>query len=88
MELGSVYLKKNGFMGMITQHSWMFLSSYKRLRKRVINNCTIYNMVHLGPHAFEEIAGEVVQSVSFLFRNVNILDYKGDLYKTCRLGKS
>ena len=77
MELGSVYLKKNGFMGMITQHSWMFLSSYKRLRKRVINNCTIYNMVHLGPHAFEEIAGEVVQSVSFLFRNINILDYKG-----------
>jgi hypothetical protein len=30
MELDGVYLKENGFMGMINQHSWMFLSSYEK----------------------------------------------------------
>jgi hypothetical protein len=57
-----------GFMGMINQHSWMFLSSYEKLRKEVLNNFTIENMVHLGPRLFKELSGEVVQSVAFVLK--------------------
>lgn len=56
----------HGFMAMINQHSWMFLSSYEKLRVKIIENERIDTMVHLGPRAFEEIGGEVVQSVAFV----------------------
>lgn len=58
--------KQNGFMAMINQHSWMFLSSYEKLREKIIKNHKIDTMVHLGSRAFEEIGGEVVQSVAFV----------------------
>ena len=58
--------KDHGFMAMINQHSWMFLSSYEKLREKIINEHKIDTMVHLGPRAFEEIGGEVVQSVAFV----------------------
>ncbi|MDU2469417.1 BREX-1 system adenine-specific DNA-methyltransferase PglX [Clostridium perfringens] len=70
-------LKYNGLYSMINQHSWMFLSSYENLRKDLINNSLIINMIHLGTRAFEEIGGEVVQSTSFVIRKFDDLDYKG-----------
>jgi len=58
--------KSHGFMSMINQHSWMFLSSYEKLRIKIIEKQRIDTMVHLGARAFEEIGGEVVQSVAFV----------------------
>lgn len=58
--------KTHGFMSMINQHSWMFLSSYEKLRIKIIEKQRIDTMVHLGARAFEEIGGEVVQSVAFV----------------------
>ena len=57
---------KEGFIGMINQHSWMFLSSYEKLRDYILTNCGIVNMLHLGPRTFEELSGEVVQSTAFV----------------------
>lgn len=69
-------LKKNGYQAMITQHSWMFLSSYEKLRVK-LQQKTIINMAHLGARAFEEIGGEVVQTTSFIIWK-NLVDmYKG-----------
>ncbi|SDC56450.1 BREX-1 system adenine-specific DNA-methyltransferase PglX [Geotoga petraea] len=69
------FLKPNGFNAMITMQSWMFLSSFEKLRGYLLNNFTIINMNHLGPRAFKEISGEVVQAVSFSQRNIKTLDY-------------
>lgn len=65
----------NRYQAMITQHSWMFLSDYKKLREQLINR-NIINMAHLGARAFEEIGGEVVQTTSFVFRKSVIGRYK------------
>lgn len=73
--------KRNGYQAMITQHAWMFLSSYEKLRMQ-LRTSDIVNMAHLGPRAFEEIGGEVVQTTSFVFRKSHITDYKGEY---CRL---
>ena len=72
---------KNRYQAMITQHAWMFLSSFEKLRAKLLLKDTI-NMAHLGPRAFEEIGGEVVQTTSFVLRNSHITDYKGTY---CRL---
>lgn len=71
------YLKENGFYSAINQHSWMFLSSFEKLREKVINNKFIDTMLHLGPRAFEEIGGEVVQSTAFVLRYSKLKDLKG-----------
>lgn len=71
----------NGLYGMITQQSWMFLSRFEKLRKKMLQKTTV-NMAHLGARAFEEIGGEVVQTMSFVMLNRNLKNYKG-VY--CRL---
>lgn len=69
-------LKKNGYQAMITQHGWMFLSSFEKLREK-LQQRTIVNMAHLGARAFEEIGGEVVQTTSFVILKSKIEKYKG-----------
>ena len=69
-------LKKNGYQAMITQHAWMFLSSFEKLRMK-LQQKTIINMAHLGARAFEEIGGEVVQTTSFIIQNNFIINYIG-----------
>lgn len=74
-------VKRDGYQAMITQHSWMFLSSYEKLRTK-LQMVDIINMAHLGARAFEEIGGEVVQTTSFVIRNNHQNKYNG-MY--CRL---
>ena len=73
--------KSGGYQAMITQHSWMFLSSFEKLRERLLS-FDIVNMAHLGARAFEEIGGEVVQTTAFVIRRNYIAGYKGEY---CRL---
>ena len=75
METG--FVKKNGFTAMINMHSWMFLSSYEKLREVLLNTQEIVTMAHLGARAFEEIGGEVVQTTTFVLRNTIEKTYKG-----------
>lgn len=73
--------KKNAYQAMITQHAWMFLSSFEKLRNK-LQMMDIVNMAHLGPRAFEEIGGEVVQTTSFVLRKSHVEKFKGTY---CRL---
>ena len=68
--------KKDGLYSMINQHSWMFLQSFEELRKKIVLNENIINMLHLGARAFEEIGGEVVQSTTFSVRKNKNKEYK------------
>lgn len=61
---------------MITQHQWMFLSSFKALRERM-SNWPIINMAHLGTRAFEEIGGEVVQTTAFVVQKQKLQGFIG-----------
>jgi len=73
MESGLAMLIKGGFLGMINQHSWMFISSYKELRKKLLITKYIDSLLHLGARTFPEIGGEVVQSVSFTIWNNELI---------------
>ena len=84
-------LKKNGYQAMITQHSWMFIGSFEKLRNKMLN-CNLINMVHLGIKAFEEIGNDVVQTCSFIYQKnkknnyltkfVRLVEYKSYSEKT------
>lgn len=66
MLLSENILVENGKYGMINMQSWMFLSSFERLREHVIKSLHIDNMLHLGPRTFDELSGEVVQNTAFV----------------------
>ena len=65
-----------GYIGMITMHSWMFLSNFEKLRKEIQNH-TIINMAHLGTRAFGDIGGEVVQTTTFILQKAKREEYLG-----------
>ena len=75
------FCNEKGFVAMITQQSFMFLSTFEKLRVELINNHTIINMAHLGAHAFEEIGGEVVQATTFVNKNNLIENYKSTFHR-------
>ena len=76
--------RKNGYISMITQQAWLFLSSFEKLRAD-LSNSTIVNLIQLGAHAFEEVGGEVVQPVCFTLKNTYGLQYQG-IYKDILAG--
>lgn len=82
-DLFSVFIEKMieltsniGYIGMITMHSWMFLSNFEKLRKEIQNH-TIINMAHLGTRAFGDIGGEVVQTTTFILQKAKREEYLG-----------
>jgi hypothetical protein len=62
------WVKENGRLGMITQQSFMFLSSYENLRANLRSTLAIETMAHTGPRAFDEISGEKVNTTVFVLR--------------------
>lgn len=80
-DLYAVFIEKCGtmsrnYVAMITQHSWMFLSTFEELRIKMLK-MDFVSMAHLGARAFDEISGEVVQTVAFVQRFTDLSDYKG-----------
>ena len=84
------FTKENRYTAMITMHSWMFLSSFENLRKQIIEKREIQSLNHLGTRAFEELGGEVVQTVSWVVKNkapekkgtyIRLVDYNNAQWK-------
>ena len=87
-DLFGVFIERNlqfaapqGAIAMITMQSWMFLSSYERLRSKILDNQIITNMAHLGARGFDSIGGEVVSTAAFVFNNKHMQNYKGDYFR-------
>ncbi len=74
-------LLPNGKYGMINMQSWMFLSSFEKLRTRLLIENRIDNMLHLGPRTFDELSGEVVQNTAFVITNCEGKDATGAYYR-------
>lgn len=64
-------MKNDCYLAMINMQSWMFLSGFEDLRKKLLETKSISSMIHLGAHAFEEIGGEVVQTTTFVMNEKN-----------------
>ncbi|MGL6131743.1 MAG: BREX-1 system adenine-specific DNA-methyltransferase PglX, partial [Fusobacteriaceae bacterium] len=90
MEKCSEFTQQDRYTAMITMHSWMFLSSFETLRKNIIDSLEINTLNHLGTRAFEEIGGEVVQTVSWITKKrvptlkgsyIRLVDYNNSEWK-------
>ncbi|KPU27968.1 restriction endonuclease [Caloranaerobacter sp. TR13] len=82
-DLYAVFIEKNlkycgnrKYVSMITQQSWMYLYSFEKLRKLILEGVIINSLIHLGPNAFEEISGEVVQACTFILKKTKLNTFK------------
>lgn len=63
------FAKPNAIISTVTMHGWMFLTQFLALRKRILENHTLYKCSHLGSGAFDAISGEVTAVGMFIFIN-------------------
>lgn len=66
-----------GYVSMINMQSWMFLTGQEKLRKLLQSKGSLVNMIHLGPGAFPEMVGDVLQTTAFTLR-AGATDIVGD----------
>lgn len=78
---------KGGFSAMINMQSWMFLSSFEKLRIKLLNQSCIVAMAHLGSRAFDTIGGEIVSTTAFILKNRKSENSKGQFIRLVN-GKS
>ena len=88
IDLFAMFIERNldlvlprGAVGMITMQSWMFLSSYEKLRNRLLDQDTVLSMAHLGPRAFDSIGGEVVSTTAFVLESGQLPQYMGSFLR-------
>jgi type II restriction/modification system DNA methylase subunit YeeA len=74
IENGFNYTDKSGFNALVTMQSWMFLSSFQKMRESILKHKSIITLAHLGAKAFGTISGEVVQTTAFIIQNSKILN--------------
>ena len=54
---------KGGTAALVLPQNWLFLTSYQKLREKLLQRETWHLLARLGPGAFETISGEVVKAV-------------------------
>ncbi len=60
--------EEGGHVGMLTMHSFMFISSYEDLRQKIRSQAAIRTVAHLGPGLFEVGNPGTLQTVAFCLR--------------------
>lgn len=81
MLMGMERLAPNGKMAQINMQSWMFLSSFEKLRTKFLEHYHIDSMLHLGPRTFDELSGEVVQNTAFVVSKHQPAEQGGMYYR-------
>lgn len=81
------FIQHGAMLGMITMQSWMFLSPFEALRRKLLDSSSIETMAHLGAGAFDSIGGEVVSTAAFTLKDnsssgngtyIRLVDVSGD----------
>ncbi|WP_332751188.1 BREX-1 system adenine-specific DNA-methyltransferase PglX [Hydrogenophaga sp.] len=70
-------LLKNGYAGLVTMQSWMFLSSYEKLRRSIIQENRLSALVQIGYNSFPELNSKVAQACAFVIMR-GLRDLPGD----------
>lgn len=77
MECCNYFCNRDGFVAMLNIPVWMFLSSYKNLREKLLMNCTLVDMIQPGRGIF----GSDFGTTTFVLRKSSINNYVGTYYR-------
>lgn len=66
IERASAIAVQSGYTGMVTMQSWMFLSTYEKLRGKILSHYPVINMAHMGRASFDGLSAELVSTTAFI----------------------
>jgi hypothetical protein len=69
MEHGLKLAVPNGWLSMVTMQSWMFLSSFERLRSKLLSSRSIRSLLQIGYNSFPEMNSKIAQACAFVIFN-------------------
>lgn len=76
LERGLEMITEYGFNCMVTMQSWMFLSSFEKFRKKLIETTTISNLLHMDNMVMRIAFG----TSATVFRKINLMNYNSTFY--------
>ena len=86
-DLATVFLERclefcidGGTSSVVLPQNWLFLTSYKKFREKLLKNDTWHLIARLGPGAFETISGEVVKAILISISRRNPTKEVGGLF--------
>lgn len=86
-DLATVFLDRclelcvqDGTSSIVLPQNWLFLTSYKKFREKLLKNDTWHLIARLGPGAFETISGEVVKAILITLSRGNVAGQHGGLF--------
>ena len=79
IERGNAMAKRNGMNSMVTMQSWMFLSSFEKMRSKIMASRTITALMHMDNMVMHIAFGTAVT----VFQNAIIRGYKGTYNQIC-----
>jgi hypothetical protein len=68
---------QNGYNSMVTMQSWMFLSSYEKMRSNIVKDFTIANLMHMENMVMGIAFGTAVS----IFKNAKMPSFKGTYHQ-------
>ncbi len=71
------FVKNNGYVGMLTMHSFMFIASYEELRRKIVSQACVEALAHLGPGFFSTGNPGTLQTTAFVLHST-----KSDNHRT------
>lgn len=80
IERGNNWVVENGFNCMVTMQSWMFLSSFEKMREKILAKKTITNLMHMD----NMVMGIAFGTAVTVWKNTELKEYKG-LYHHVKL---
>ena len=73
IEHGNDMVEKDGYNCMVTMQSWMFLSSFEKMRTKILHTKTITNLMHME----NMVMGIAFGTAVTVIRNNRFINYKG-----------
>lgn len=85
-DLATVFLDRclefcvqGGTSSIVLPQNWLFLTSYRKFREKLLQNDSWHLIARLGPGAFETISGEVVKAILINLSRGNAVGQPADL---------
>jgi hypothetical protein len=85
-DLATVFLDRclelcvdRGIISSVLPQNWLFLTTYRKLREKLLHNDTLHLIARLGSGAFEAVSGEVVKAILIIVERGNFAGQQENL---------
>lgn len=80
------FCAQGGTASIVLPQNWLFLTTYKLFREKLLQNDSWHLIARLGPRAFETISGEVVKAILINMSRGIAAGHSGDLLHIAEQG--